>query len=117
MKYLLLFFFNSAFTICVWGQAPMQINYQGIARNSGGNLLDNQNIGLRLTIHSGGATGPVLYRETRSLKTNRFGMFVVAIGSSGATSTSNPISSINWALGGDKVLEVELSPNDNNIFN
>ena len=95
----------------------MQINYQGIARNAGGNILTNQNIGLRLSIHNGNATGSVLYQETRNLKTDRFGMFIVAIGSPGSTKFGNSISGINWSVGGDKFLQVELSPkNDNNFI-
>ncbi len=104
------------FTIFVFGQAAQMINYQGIARNSSGTTLTNQNIGLRLSIHNGTSSGPVLYQETRSLKTDRFGMFVVQIGSSGATNVVNSISSISWSVGGDKFLQVELSPSNNNTF-
>ena len=34
-------------------QAPAIFNYQGVARNSVGNVLVNKNITLRLTIHDG----------------------------------------------------------------
>ena len=94
----------------------MVINYHGIARNATGNVLTNQNIGLRLSILDGSSSGVVLYQETRSLKTDRFGMFIVAIGSSGATDVQNSLSGINWATGGDKYLQVELSPSNNAGF-
>jgi len=116
MKKLMLFITCVFFTIFVFGQAAQMINYQGIARNSSGTTLTNQNIGLRLSIHNGTSSGPVLYQETRSLKTDRFGMFVIQIGSSGATSVVNSLSSINWSVGGDKFLQVELSPSNNNTF-
>jgi hypothetical protein len=34
-----------------YGQAPNQINYQGVARNSVGNVLPNKKIAIRLSIH------------------------------------------------------------------
>ena len=116
MKYLLLLIFNTFLTVFVMAQSPTQVNYQGIARNSAGNVLTNENIDLRLSIHSGSASGPILYQETRALKTDRFGMFVVAIGSPGATVVVNTLSSINWSIGGDKFLQVELLPKNGNSF-
>jgi hypothetical protein len=116
MKKLIFLISNIFLTFFVFGQTPMQINYQGIARSSSGNTLTNQNISLRLSIHSGSSTGSILYQETRSLKTDRFGMFVIAIGSPGATNVQNSISGINWSAGGDKYLQVELSPNNNGSF-
>jgi len=116
MKYLLLLIFNTFLTVFVMAQSPTQVNYQGIARNSAGNVLTNENIDLRLSIHSGSASGPILYQETRALKTDRFGMFVVAIGSPGATVVVNTLSGINWSIGGDKFLQVELLPKNGNSF-
>lgn len=84
-KVLLPLLLNAALTYSVMGQAPAQINYQGVARNSVGNVLPNQNVSLRLTIHESSAAGPVVYQETRALKTNFFGMFTIAIGGSGAS--------------------------------
>jgi len=116
MKQLMLLIFSIFLTIFVFGQVPVIINYQGIARNSAGTTLTNQNISLRLSIHDGSSTGSILYQEMRSLKTDRFGMFVVAIGSSGATNVLNSINGIDWSVGGDKFLQVELSPNNNSNF-
>ena len=62
--------------ITLLGQAPNQINYQGIARSQSGAPLGDQNIKLRLSIRSGSANGIIVYQETRALKTNSFGMFV-----------------------------------------
>jgi len=118
MKKLIFLIFSIFFTIFAFGQVPMVINYQGIARDATGTILTNQNIGLRLSIHDGSSSGSILYQETRSLKTDRFGMFIVAIGSSGATTFQNSISGIDWSVGGNKFLQVELSPkNDNNFIN
>lgn len=91
-------------------QAPALINYQGVARNSVGNVLPNKNITLKLSVRDLEPNGSVVYTETRSLRTNNFGMFIVAIGSSGATNVVGSIAAINWKTG-DKFLQVLIDPN------
>ena len=92
-----------------FGQAPNQINYQGIARNSVGNVLPNKNISVRLSIHDGSNVGSIVYRELRNIKTSSFGLFSIAIGSPGATAVTGTIGSINWGSGA-KFLQVEIDP-------
>ncbi|HEY1202386.1 MAG TPA: hypothetical protein VGE79_15460, partial [Niastella sp.] len=96
-------------------QAPAAINYQGIARNPGGNALPFKNIKLRLTIHEGTANGLTVYSETRALSTNGFGLFTVAIGSAGGTNIVGNMSTVNWGSG-SKYLQVEIDPNGGNSF-
>ena len=93
----------------IQAQVPQQINYQGVARNSVGSVIANQNINLRLSIRDGSATGNVVYRESRILKTNSFGLFVTAIGSQGASGVTGSFSSINWG-DGVKFLQIEMDP-------
>jgi trimeric autotransporter adhesin len=76
----------------IFGQAPGIFNYQGVARNSVGNVLQNKNIALRLSIHDGTAGGPVVYSETRSVTTNPFGLFNVQVGSPGASGVTGSIA-------------------------
>ena len=64
-----------------YSQAPGILNYQGVARNSVGNVLVNQNITLRLTIRNNTAAGPTVYQESRAVTTNPFGLFNVQVGS------------------------------------
>src|SRR3954466_15462513 len=99
----------------IFAQAPTQINYQGIARNPGGNVFPNQSMTLRLKIHDGSAAGPVVYSETRNITTNAFGLFNVAIGSPGASSVVGSVGTVNWAAG-NKFLQVELDPNGGSGF-
>ncbi|MCS3799277.1 beta strand repeat-containing protein [Niastella sp. OAS944] len=96
-------------------QAPAAINYQGIARNPGGNALPFKNIKLRLTIHEGTANGLTVYSETRALSTNGFGLFTVAIGSAGGTNIVGNMATVNWGSG-SKYLQVEIDPNGGNSF-
>ena len=116
MKKIILFFISGFLTISLLGQAPGEINYQGIARNIAGNVLPNQSIKLRLTIHDGGASGAVVYQESRSVTTNYFGMFTLGIGSAGATETTGALSSIKWDSGGAKFLQVEMDPEGGNAL-
>src|SRR6476620_9144723 len=96
-------------------QVPQQINYQGVARNMMGAVLANQNIALRLSLHEGSTTGPVVYKETRNLKTNNVGLFVTAIGSSGANNVVGSFAGVNWG-GGVKFLQVEIDPSGSSNF-
>ena len=109
MKKLLLLFFIALSSSLVYGQVPNQINYQAVARNSVGNVLPNRKITIRLSIRDENATGSVLYKETRTITTNSFGLFNVAIGSAGANNTTGSISSIAWASA-EKFIQVEIDP-------
>ncbi|MFZ4059055.1 MAG: beta strand repeat-containing protein, partial [Ferruginibacter sp.] len=98
-----------AFALVGFSQAPGFFNYQGVARNSVGNVLKNQSINLRLTITDGTANGPSVYQESRQLVTNPFGLFNVQVGSGGASNVSGTISGVNWSVGA-KFIKVEIDP-------
>jgi len=103
------------FMLAIYGQAPTQLNYQGVARKANGHGISSENIKLRLSIHDGTATGPVVYQETRSVTTNAFGLFNVAIGSPGATGVIGSVGLVNWATG-NKYLQVEMDPDGGSNF-
>ena len=115
MKKILFVFLSMIITAISFGQSPTQINYQGVARNSVGNVLPNLAVTLRLSIHDGSAGGTVVYRETRAVTTNYFGLFNVAIGSAGATNVTGTIAGVNWGSGA-KFLQVELDPAGGSTF-
>jgi hypothetical protein len=96
-------------------QAPGIFNYQAVARNSVGNALANKNIGVKITVHDGSATGPTVYSETRTLTTNTFGLFNVQIGSPGASNVNGTVAGVNWATG-TKFLQVEMDQNGGSSF-
>src|SRR5215831_4710093 len=90
-------------------QIPAQMNYQGIARNSVGNVLPNKKITVRLTVRDQGPTGAGLYTEVRNVTTSSLGLFNIAIGSNGAVSATGSFALVNWS-GGIKYLQVEIDP-------
>jgi hypothetical protein len=116
MKRLLLLFLVVGTVITGKAQSPQQINYQGIARNTVGSVIANQNITLRLSIRESLPTGTVLYKETRTLRTNSFGLFATAIGSPGASSATGSFATIGWGNGTPKYLQVEIDPTGSSSF-
>jgi hypothetical protein len=112
-KFLLAFFV--ALSSFVFGQVPNMIHYQGVARNSVGNVLPNKKLTLRLSIREAEASGTVVYKETRTVTTNNFGLFTVAIGSIGADNVSGTINGIDWSTNA-KFIQVEIDPDGGTNF-
>mgnify|MGYP000101824190 FL=1 len=88
-------------------QTPQSMAYQAVARDSSGNTISNQTVGLRFTIRDASASGTIVYRETQSAVTNLLGLFTVSIGQ--GSPVIGTFSSINWATGA-KYIQVELDP-------
>ncbi len=114
MKNLLLPLFI-ALSFFAHGQVPNQINYQAVARNSVGNVLPNKKITARLSIRDGSGTGTILYKETRTITTNSFGLFNIAIGSPGADNVTGTINGIDWSTAA-KFIQVEVDPDGGSNF-
>jgi hypothetical protein len=114
MKPFLLFTFL-LFSLLTGAQVPEQINYQGVARNVVGNVLPNKSISVRLSVKDGQPGGTTVYSETRSVTTNNFGLFTIAIGSSGATAVTGSLGTVDWK-GGSKFLQVEIDPAGGSTF-
>ncbi len=87
-------------------QVPQQIPYQAVARNStNGNVIPNQNISVRFTIHDQTAGGTTVYQETHHVTTNQFGLFTASVG--GGTAVTGTLAGVNWGTG-SKFLQVEI---------
>jgi hypothetical protein len=82
MKKVLLLLFSVIAVQYAVAQAPTQMKYQGVARNAAGSPIANGTITVKFDIHSGSASGPVVYTETHAgVTTNQFGLFNINIGS------------------------------------
>ena len=101
---------------CVSGfsQTPSSIPYQAVARNASGNLLSNQSVGLRFTVHQSTATGGTQYQETQTATTNKLGLFNVNMGA--GTVVSGTFAGITWSDGQPKFLQVEIDPAGGTIY-
>ena len=107
MKSFILLLIVSGISLSMMAQAPQGINYQAVARNNAGAVLQNQNISVRLTVHDGSATGSIVYQERDTATTNQFGLFKTVLGNGSILQGS--FSSIDWSTG-SKFLQVEYDP-------
>lgn len=80
-----------------WAQSPEQFNYQAVIRNSGGNILANQNVGIKFNIRQSTAGGTIVFSETFAATTNEFGLVNLKIGSGAAV--TGTIAGIPWGAG------------------
>ena len=85
-------------------QVPQGFNYQGIARDAGGNVVAGQTVSLRISLIDGGTNTPE-YVETHQVSTNTFGLFTAQIG--GGTAVSGTFAGVTWG-NGDKLLGAEV---------
>ena len=93
MKKLLVLLFVSL-TLGAFAQAPELINYQAVIRDASGDVVPNQAISLRMSIHQGSTPGTTAYVETHSDTTNSFGLVNLQIG--GGTVVSGSLGSVDW---------------------
>lgn len=91
----------------VQAQVPQAFNYQAVARDATGALLDNQTVGVKISIHQTTASGTIVYSETFTPTTNQFGLFTLEIGQ-GAPVTGT-FNTINWSTG-SYFMQVQLDP-------
>lgn len=88
-------------------QSPDAFNYQAVARDAAGDVLADQAIGIKVSLHNGSAGGVVDYSETFAPTTNEFGLFTLAIGT--GTVVSGDFSTISWGTA-QYWLQVEMDP-------
>ena len=80
-----------------FGQAQEGFKYQAVVRDAANTILNNQSVGLRMTIQQGSIGGTSVYSETFSPTTNAYGLVNLEIGTGAVISGSIP--SIDWAAG------------------
>ena len=78
----------------VFAQAPQGFNYQAVVRNTAGQLMSNRNVGVRISILQGSATGATVYQQTENISTNANGLFTIVVGDN-----SSQFAAINWSNG------------------
>ncbi|KFE98481.1 hypothetical protein IX39_13680 [Chryseobacterium formosense] len=91
----------------VSAQAPEKMSYQAVVRNSSGQLLTNQNIGVKISVLQGSPAGAAVYSERLTGTTNTNGLISLEIGS--GTVLSGTFSTINWPSG-NYYLKTETDP-------
>ena len=79
-----------------FGQAPEGFKYQAVLRDAGNLTLNNQAVGMQLTIIQDSVTGTAIYTETFAPITNAYGLVNLEIGSG---TTVDTFTSIDWSNG------------------
>jgi uncharacterized protein (TIGR02145 family) len=77
-----------------FSQAPQKINFQSILRNSGGEVVSNKVVSLRISILSGSINDSTVYSETHTKTTDASGLISIQIG--GGTVVSGIFGNISW---------------------
>jgi len=90
-------------------QTPNAINFQAIARDQTGSVLENTNIQIRLTIIDSVTGGSEIYQELRALSTNNFGSFSFQIGQGADYVTLGAFLDVQWETG-EKYLKIDYDP-------
>jgi trimeric autotransporter adhesin len=79
MKNLIMLIAGITIAMLTSAQAQEGFNYQAVIRNAEGQPLQNQNVGIRISLQS--PTGTLHYSETHTLNTNSLGIVNLVIGS------------------------------------
>jgi hypothetical protein len=101
----LIFFYLSSYF--VQAQPPSKLSFQAVIRDSSGDLVPNQSVGLRMSILQGGISGSSVYTETHNAYSNSSGLISIEIG--GGTIITGDFSSIDWS-NGPYYLQREVDP-------
>lgn len=103
MRYFFLFFLVVA-NLSLVAQVPQRMSFQAVLRDANGQLLNEQNAGIRITLSADGGTA---YQETHAASTNANGLATLVIGDGQVNEGS--MGSIDWALG-PYTIQVEADP-------
>lgn len=90
-------------------QNPGGINYQAVARDATGKLLENRALTLTFSILSGEEASNLAYAEEHMVTTNAFGQFAIVLGTGNPTLGS--FSEIKWSENAHH-LKVEIDAGD-----
>lgn len=81
-------------TATAFAQAPDKMSYQAIVRNSGGDLVSSQPVGMQISILQTSTSGTAVFVETHTPTTNINGLVTLEIGT--GTLVSGDFTSIDW---------------------
>jgi len=94
-----------AISASVFCQPPLAFKYQAVVRDAAGEIISNQAVDIRISIHDETPGGTIVYQETHSETTNQFGLISLNIGL--GTPLLDPFGYINWSAD-SKFIEIEV---------
>jgi len=93
-------------TLNALAQPPQAFKYQAMVRDANGEIVSNQAIDVRISIHDNWSGGTIIYQETHSVTTNPFGLISLNIGW-GTPVVGYSFLNIDWTYL-QKYIEVEV---------
>jgi len=106
----------SLLIICVsslFAQAPEKFTYHAVVRNASNQLVINAQVGVRVNILQGSASGNAVYSESHVTSSNANGLVTVNIG--GGSVLHGSFEGIDWS-GGPYFLKSDIDPNGGNDY-
>ncbi len=97
----------------LFAQAPEKFSYQAVVRNASNALVTDAQVGVRVSILQGSASGNAVYVETHSANANANGLLTVEIG--GGSVQQGVFADIDWA-NGPYFLKTETDPNGGSSY-
>jgi len=89
-------------------QAPEKLSYQSVIRDANNTLVQNQQVGIRISILQGSINGTEVFAETHTTSTNDNGLVSIEIGA--GTILSGSLQSINWGAN-EHFIRTQTDPN------
>lgn len=99
--------------VSIFAQAPEKFTYQAVVRNASNALVANTQVGVRVNILQGSATGNAVYSESHMATTNANGLITVNIG--GGSVLHGSFAGIDWS-DGPYFLKTDIDPNGGNEY-
>lgn len=87
----------AVFCLFAYTQVPHSFNYQAVARYVSGDIIQNQDISVRIGILQGITNDTLVYSETHSTATNQYGLFNLEVGK--GIPEIGSFSSLDWSSG------------------
>jgi len=94
-------------------QSPQGFKYQAVVRDNTGEILQNQAVGIRISLHDATVGGTIIYQETFSETTNNFGLVNLELGN--GTPTIGIFTDIDWSSN-SKFIETEIDPSNGTAY-
>ena len=107
-KSLFITFFNLISCCLVFAQAPEKLSYQAVIRDANNTLIQNQQVGIRISILQSSVNGTEVFAETHTTSTNDNGLVSIEIGA--GTVLSGSLQSIDWG-GNEHFIRTQTDPN------
>lgn len=92
-------------TLTIYTQAPKSFTYQAVVRNTDGTVIENTQIGMKISILSGSAAGTAVCIEEFAPTTNDYGLVTLEIGSDNTAD----FGAIDWSAD-DYFVKIEIDP-------